>query len=155
VTNNEEAGPKLFRLVDANLNRLKEGIRVIEDVNRYLYDDKSVTSKLKTLRHLATIDNYLDILPFRDIENDILKESTDSELHRESLQSLLLANYKRAQEAARVLEEAFKLIDVKKSEDFKKVRYALYALERENLVNGHGGGHRDSGIGNRESGIEE
>jgi thiamine-phosphate pyrophosphorylase len=150
VTSNEEAGPKLFRLVDANLNRLKEGIRVIEDVNRYLYDDKTVTSKLKTLRHLATIDNYLEILPYRDIENDVLKQSTETELQRENLRSLLLANYKRAQEAARVLEEAFKLIDVKKSEDFKRVRYELYALERANLVNGH----RDSGIGNRESETE-
>ncbi len=50
--------PKLFRLVDANLNRLKEGIRVIEDINRYIYDDQNITSKLKSLRHLAKIDNY-------------------------------------------------------------------------------------------------
>ena len=130
----EESGPKLFRLVDANLNRLKEGIRVIEDINRYIFDDQKIASKLKSLRHLAKIDNYLKILPHRDIQNDVLKKSVETELKRESIATLLLANYKRAQEAARVLEEAFKLIDAKKSEDFKTIRYELYALEQENLT---------------------
>ncbi len=125
--------PKFFRLVDANLNRLKEGIRVIEDINRYLYDDQTVASKLKMLRHLAAVDNYLQILPYRDIENDVLKTSTETEMQREDIKSLLLANYKRAQEAARVLEESFKLIDPEKSKDFKTIRYELYHLEKENL----------------------
>ena len=130
----DRSEPKLFRLVDANLNRLKEGIRIIEDINRYLFDNKAVTTKLKRLRHMATIENYLQILPHRDIENDVLKTSTETEMQREDIKSLLLANYKRAQEAARVLEESFKLIDPKKSEDFKTIRYELYALEKENLL---------------------
>jgi len=125
---------KLFRLVDANLNRLKEGIRVIEDINRYLYDNQSIASKLKSLRHLAKIDNYLELLPHRDIQNDVLKKSVKTEMEREDITSLLLANYKRAQEAARVLEETFKLIDPAKAEDFKTIRYELYALEQESLV---------------------
>ena len=125
---------KLFRLIDANLNRLKEGIRVIEDINRYLYDNGEVASKLKSLRHLAKIENYLDLLPHRDIQNDVLKESVKSEMERENIGGILLANYKRAQEAARVLEESFKLIDPEKSEDFKKIRYELYSLEQTNLT---------------------
>jgi len=125
---------KLFRLIDANLNRLKEGIRVIEDINRYLYDNKEVASKLKSLRHLAKIENYLDLLPHRDIQNDVLKESVKSEMERENIGGILLANYKRSQEAARVLEESFKLIDPEKSEDFKKIRYRLYSLEQINLT---------------------
>ena len=125
---------KLFRLIDANLNRLKEGIRVIEDINRYLYDNREVASKLKSLRHLAKIENYLDLLPHRDIQNDVLKESVKSEMERENIGGILLANYKRTQEAARVLEESFKLIDPEKSEDFKKIRYELYSLEQTNLT---------------------
>jgi len=130
---NSNIGPKLFRLVDANLNRLKEGIRVIEDINRYLCNDKSISFKLKELRHLAKIDNYLEILPYRDIQNDVLKVSIKTEMIRKDITSLLLANYKRTQEASRVLEEAFKLLDSAKSEDFKTIRYELYALEQENL----------------------
>ncbi len=125
---------KLFRLIDANLNRLKEGIRVIEDINRYLYDNREVASKLKSLRHLAKIENYLDLLPHRDIQNDVLKESVKSEMEREDIGGILLANYKRTQEAARVLEESFKLIEPEKSEDFKKIRYELYDLEKENFL---------------------
>ena len=125
--------PKLFRLIDANLNRLKEGIRVIEDTNRYLYDNKTISSKLKELRHLAKIENYLEILPYRDIQNDVLKTSIKTEMVRKNITSILLANYKRAQEASRVLEEIFKLLNPAKSEDFKIIRYELYALEQENL----------------------
>ncbi|WP_457593880.1 thiamine-phosphate pyrophosphorylase [Hydrogenimonas sp.] len=132
-SNTSKTEPKLFRLCDANLNRLKEGIRVIEDVNRYLYDDSEIASKLKSLRHLAKIDNYIDLLPYRDIQNDVLKESIPQELERENIKSVLLANYKRAQEAARVLEECFKVIEPKKSGDFKTIRYELYALEQKNL----------------------
>ena len=131
MTNNIQ--PKLFRLIDANLNRLKEGIRVIEDINRYLYDNKTISSKLKEVRHLAKIENYLEILPYRDIQNDVLKTSTETEIIRENITSILLANYKRTQEASRVLEETFKLLDPLKSEDFKTIRYELYALEQENL----------------------
>ncbi|WP_353661607.1 thiamine-phosphate pyrophosphorylase [Hydrogenimonas sp. SS33] len=138
MKSNETRGPKLYRLVDANLNRLKEGIRVIEDINRYLYDNTTLTPKLKQLRHLARIDDYPLFLCHRDIRNDILKSTTESEAKRENVESLLLANYKRAQEAARVLEESFKLIDAKKAEDFKTIRYELYALEQENLAPGSG-----------------
>ena len=131
TTNNIQ--PKLFRLIDANLNRLKEGIRVIEDVNRYFYDNKDISSKLKELRHLAKIENYLEVLPHRDIHNDVLKTSIKIEMVRKNITSILLANYKRTQEASRVLEETFKLLDLSKSEDFKTIRYELYALEQENL----------------------
>jgi len=131
---NNTIQPKLFRLIDANLNRLKEGIRVIEDINRYLYDNQTIASKLKSLRHLAKIDNYLELLPHRDIQNDVLKKSVETEMVREDVSGLLLANYKRAQEAARDLEEAFKLLNPAKSEDFKTIRYELYALEQENLI---------------------
>ena len=134
MKSNDGNEPKLYRLVDANLNRLKEGIRVIEDINRYLYDNASITSKLKTLRHLARVDKYSLFLRYRDIQNDVLKTTTESEAKREDVPSLLLANYKRAQEAARVLEESFKLIDPAKADDFKTIRYELYALEQENLA---------------------
>ncbi len=130
----DDIPPKLLRLIDANLNRLKEGIRVIEDINRYLHDDKTLSSRLKHLRHLATIENAIDLLASREIEKDVLKESVATELERTDIPSLLLANYKRAQEAARVLEEVFKLLDTEKSETFKTIRYELYELEKINLI---------------------
>ena len=106
---NEE---RLYRVIDANLNRLKEGLRVVEDVRRSKIPQK-------------------EFLKFRDAANDVLKPSLKDEQIRLNLDDLQTANIKRAQESARVLEECFKLVDVKISEIFKAVRYELYEIEKE------------------------
>lgn len=123
-----------LRLIDANLNRLREGIRVVEDIFRYLLNDKETSSRLKTLRHLSRININDELLDSRDIKNDVLKKSTASEQKRENLSSILIANFKRAQESSRVLEEFSKLIDIKTSENFKYIRYELYDIEK-NITN--------------------
>ena len=124
---NEE---RLYRVIDANLNRLKEGLRVVEDVRRYGFDDLALAKKIKNLRHKAKIPQK-EFLKFRDAANDVLKLSLKEEQIRLNLDDLQTANIKRAQESARVLEECFKLIDVKISEIFKTVRYELYEIEKE------------------------
>jgi len=129
-----EATPDFFRIIDANINRLKEGIRVIEDIARYLHNDKTLASRLKSLRHQAKIDDIQPLLQSRDSVNDVLRPTTQNELNRESLESILIANYKRAQESSRVLEELYKIVDPELSERFKEIRYTLYTLEKENLT---------------------
>ncbi len=118
-----------LRLIDANLNRLREGIRVVEDIFRYVHNNKEVATKLKNLRHLARIENYYELLETRDVKNDVLRESIKSEQNRDNLNSILIANFKRAQESARVLEEFTKLTSTNDSENFKYIRYELYNLE--------------------------
>ncbi|PLY04239.1 MAG: thiamine-phosphate pyrophosphorylase [Arcobacter sp.] len=118
-----------LRLIDANLNRLREGIRVVEDIFRYVYNDKETSSKLKSLRHLARLENYIELLETRDIKNDVLRDSIKSEQNRSDLYSILIANFKRAQESSRVIEEFCKLESIKDSETFKYIRYELYNLE--------------------------
>lgn len=134
ATKTDPFAPDLFRVIDANLNRLKEGIRVIEDIARYLQNNKTVASKLKSLRHQGIIENHHSLLASRDSVNDVLRPSTESEMVREDLESILIANYKRAEESSRVLEEMYKMIDPALSETFKQVRYTLYALEKEHLL---------------------
>ena len=118
-----------LRLIDANLNRLREGIRVVEDIFRYVYNDKQTALKLKELRHLSRLENYIELLETRDVKNDVLRSSIKSEQNRSDLYSILIANFKRAQESSRVLEEFTKLTSVKDSEIFKYIRYELYNLE--------------------------
>jgi len=122
-----------LRLLDANLNRLREGIRVVEDIYRYIFNDKETATILKSLRHNSRISLYNELLDSRDIKNDVLKISTASEKNRTDLTSILIANFKRAQESSRVLEEFGKLIDVETSENFKSIRYELYHLEKSIL----------------------
>jgi len=133
MTNNDAS---TLRLIDANLNRLREGIRVVEDIFRFVLDDKTTSTKLKDLRHKSRLSNYDKLLQNRDIINDVLKTTTKSENSRKDLQSILIANFKRAQESARVLEEFVKLEDsVEDNADnvFKHIRYELYDIEKRLL----------------------
>ncbi len=126
--------PELLRVCDANLNRLREGIRVVEDILRYQRNDKQKASKLKQLRHQARTPEYKKLLKERDSINDVLKTSTKSEQKRSSVEDIVISNLKRAQESARVLEELYKLEDTTLSERFKTIRYELYTMEKEILL---------------------
>ena len=120
-----------LRTIDANFNRYKEGIRVVEDILRYEFNSP-LSKELKNLRHIH-LPNYEEIIKHRDSINDILKPSIKDELKRTSLKDIIISNLKRAQESARVLEEIYKLIDIKTSEEFKNARYMLYNYEKEIL----------------------
>ncbi len=120
-----------LRILDANLNRLREGIRVIEDILRYGFDEKALALELKNLRHSCQLKNFQSLLNSRDSQKDVLKTSIKQEQNRENLKSVVLANFKRSQESARVLEEILKLQAVSESEKFKALRYSLYTLEKE------------------------
>jgi thiamine-phosphate pyrophosphorylase len=131
MTTKEELSPELFRVIDANLNRLKEGIRVVEDIMRYRDNNKDYSLRLKQLRHKSRIDEIDKLLTYRDSINDVLRPTTKSELNRTDIKSIIIANFKRAQESSRVLEELFKLSNATYSEEFKYIRYELYNLEKE------------------------
>ena len=121
---------KIERLLDANLNRLREGIRVIEDINWYIYNNNTLTPKLKSIRHAVAKGYTTKRLQHRDILGDIQKKSIDTELSRASIEDIVIANFSRASESARVLEEGFKLSNIELSEHFKTLRYELYEIER-------------------------
>jgi thiamine-phosphate pyrophosphorylase len=127
----DERERSLFRLLDANLNRLREGIRVCEDIQRYTKNNKELSQKLKSIRHQSRIKNYNELLNSRDIINDVLKKTTKSESNRENLEAITIANMKRAQESARVLEECLKLFDSLEANRFKHIRYELYDIEKK------------------------
>lgn len=121
-----------YRLIDANLNRLKEGLRVLEDISRYLLDNKELTLKIKLLRHQSTYNNPSSLLKTRNTSTDVLKNnSLKSEETRKNIQDIILANSKRVQESSRVLEEMLKIEDIKHSSTFKEIRYETYNIEKE------------------------
>jgi hypothetical protein len=130
-----QLSPELYRVIDANLNRLKEGVRVVEDIIRYRDNNKALATQLKNLRHKAKIEDIDSLLLHRDSINDVLRPTISSELNRSDIRSILIANFKRAQESSRVLEELFKLHDNTTSENFKHIRYELYNLEKEIVLN--------------------
>lgn len=132
---------RVLRIIDANINRAKEGIRVIEDFVRFILDDKELSEELKKLRHEISqnIIDYLEILSSRDSVGDVgTKINIDSENRRENLKDIIISNFKRCQESLRVLEEFSKLYDTELAGNFKKLRYKTYHLEKEILTKGSG-----------------
>jgi len=121
---------KIERLIDANYNRLKEALRLLEDIQRFIYDNKELSYAFKELRHNLTALYSPTRVEHRDIINDVSKASTSSEMKRDSLSDLIEANFSRAFESSRVLEEAFKVIDPKLSSIAKEIRYNLYNLHK-------------------------
>ena len=126
----------VYRIIDANLNRAMEGIRVCEDILRFSSNDERLTRRLKNLRHniFGSIKNLQkkhlkELLSSRNID-DVGKSSIDSEKHRENLVDLFLANTQRGKESMRVLEEVLKLFDQNLSQKFKRFRFRLYDIEK-------------------------
>jgi thiamine-phosphate pyrophosphorylase len=128
---------KLYRVIDANSNRTKEGLRVCEDIIRFIVSDTELTRKLKDIRHQVTDTvkslkiNPEQLVSSRDAEHDAGQKSTPDELKKENVKDLLYANFQRCKESVRVLEETAKLIDKDKAEKFKNIRYKIYDLEKE------------------------
>jgi hypothetical protein len=126
---------RLSRIIDANFNRVREGLRVLEDVCRFFKDERALTAGYKTVRHQLTnafdAGHMLRLIQARDIQGDVGKSSTDSEFRRKDIADIFYANSQRVKESLRVLEELAKLVDLRASETFKRLRYRVYALEQK------------------------
>lgn len=126
-----------LRILDANCNRIGEGLRFLEDVARFLLNDANVSRQLKLMRH--NLVKYLSkfgatMLSERDPEADV-GFGTQLSQHQD-LPSLVTANAKRVEEALRVVEELAKLPDLSaalRPKDFEQARFNLYTLEKELL----------------------
>ncbi|MBI4845785.1 MAG: thiamine-phosphate pyrophosphorylase [Candidatus Omnitrophica bacterium] len=126
-----------YRVVDANVNRAKEGLRVLEDILRFVCDDKKLTGEVKKIRHQLT--DYLKLLPdfkainllkFRNAVSDVGKKTINLELQRNNVSDIFLANAQRVKESIRVLEEFMKISHKHSALLFKKLRYKIYSLEK-------------------------
>jgi thiamine-phosphate pyrophosphorylase len=121
------------RIVDANLNRLAEGLRVVEDLARFGLDDAALAGRLKRLRHEAGLlrREWPDALLARDSAGDVGRERIKEPDRRESVGEVLGAALGRVQEALRVIEELAKLDRPAAARRAKAMRYEAYQLERE------------------------
>ena len=128
---------KIYRILDANLNRSSEGLRVVEDLVRFVLEDERLSKELKELRHKtreevkSLIPDYLELLKSRDSEKDVGKESSFIEEERQNLKQVLAANMRRTEESLRVLEEFAKVINSQVGRIFKEIRFKVYSLEKE------------------------
>ncbi len=122
---------KIYRLIDANLNRAREGLRVIEDTARFILNDSKLYRRIRLLRHRLTEitrKNYPSLLKSRNSTADAGR--VIHEYRRKNVRDLMIANFRRVEEALRVLEEYSRLISVSAGAQFKNVRFRTYNFEK-------------------------
>ncbi len=128
---------RIYRILDANANRAREGLRVVEEYPRLIHDDAHFTSRLKALRHgiteaIACVGIDEKLIKARQSDADVGATTPEGpEASRVDLDHIVTANLRRAQEALRVLEEYSKLVSAKASAEFKRIRFETYTLEKE------------------------
>lgn len=126
------------RLIDANFNRSREGLRVCEDIARFVLNSKTLSGELKCIRH--GISRSLGELPSgreallnaRDVDEDVGRRGDRKrEVAREDLLDIFTANMERVKESLRVLEEMSKLTDRNISDRFSQLRFKVYDIEKK------------------------
>ncbi len=129
--------PKFLRVIDANFNRAKEGLRVCEDVCRFWLNQEILTKKFKSLRHRLTDEikvlGLKNLIAGRDVQSDCGRTTISSESKRKTTADIFYANCQRVKESLRVLEEFAKLKNVKSALGIKALRYEVYGIEKKVL----------------------
>ncbi len=128
--------PKVARIIDANFNRAREALRVMEDHARFMLDHESLAKRLKVVRHeltSAVTSGITDALMIaRDTPGDVgTSNETESEYRRGDAESVVQAAGKRLSEALRVIEEYAKTFDETTARRVEQLRYSGYELEKE------------------------
>lgn len=129
---------QVLRIIDVNLNRTREGLRVCEEITRFILQDKKLTERFKHLRHrLSKNTQRLPGMPQvllrqRDSQADIGKKIKNL-IPRNDHRDIFFANIHRAEESLRVLEEFSQLFDRSLAESFARLRFAVYHLEKKTI----------------------
>lgn len=125
-----------LRIIDANLNRIGEGLRVLEEIARLLLDDAALSQRIKDMRHeMVKVNLSLEkqFLQARNSEGDVgINLEASGEAKYKDIPATVVANARRVQEALRVMEEMAKNPGVPlESDKFKQARFNLYTIEKE------------------------
>ena len=129
---------QLFQIIDANLNRAREGLRVCEDIARFAIADKDITKSLKSIRHATTRALFLSkslslkkLLDNRDTKKDDLRFVDFKKRKGFDIADIFMSNIERVKESIRVLEECCKIIDGNVSRRYRRLRFYTYDVEKK------------------------
>lgn len=131
----------VIRIVDANLNRAREALRLIEDHARFALDDVDAATRAKHARHsLRTLVDALGadaLLAARAILSDVGRDAkTPGEMNRPAAEDVVRAAFARLSEATRTLGEYAKLAAPMAAGPLESLRYAAYELEQRISLRG-------------------
>jgi thiamine-phosphate pyrophosphorylase len=128
----------LLRIIDVNLNRLDESLKLIEDIIRFQIEDKVLLSKTRGIRRdfLAFKRSIplTKIIMTRQSNNDLGRKTQFDFEGKKDIEGLLLSNLSRAKESSRILEETLKSMGASGSNKIKSIRFQVYDLEKQIAV---------------------
>lgn len=125
-----DAQNAVFRILDANLDRAREGLRIVEEWCRFGLNNASLAAECKEMRQELGKWHSPELRAARDTPGDAgTALSHPQEERRGSITDVLQANFSRVEEALRVLEEYGKLYHGQMGSIFKQMRYRVYTLE--------------------------
>jgi thiamine-phosphate pyrophosphorylase len=128
-----------YRIIDANYNRAREALRIIEDYCRFNLNSPLLYDRAKELRHklsgiLQRIDS-VKLLISRDTRLDIgINRSVEGQLSRIELEDCFIAGCKRLTEALRTIAEVTRTVDTSVADAIENVRYAAYSFEKDIVI---------------------
>lgn len=127
----------LYRIIDANVNRASEGLRVCEDIARFSTNNSALTEKIRILRHdVRVCFSSFDVLLLRsrDAASDVgfaVSAQSVCDIKRSTV-AVWCANWKRVQEALRSIEEMCKTSNLyAQGKQIEAMRFHAYTLEKE------------------------
>lgn len=112
--------PKMGYIIDANINRFKEGARVLEDIARFVFQDEALFQKIKALKNSIRVTQVM-----RESDADPGGAHFVEKNQRHGLMDIIHANAVRMQEAARSLEEC------QDSAVYKNLRFEAYNVHSD------------------------
>lgn len=128
----------VYRILDANLDRAREGLRIVEEWCRFGLNNPDLTEECKKIRQELAQLHTAQIRQARNTTEDVGTDlSHPQEETRTNIEALLQANICRVQEALRVLEEYGKLYQTEMGMVCKQIRYRVYTLESYLLNRSH------------------
>lgn len=131
----ERSRSNLLRILDVNLNRAAEALRVVEEICRFHWEVRGLAGEAKALRHeilaagTSAAGSRAALLEARDIDGDVGRENK-SPSAPESPGDAALRNLERAREAFRVLEEVTRVLRPGEAPRIEQARYRLYSYEK-------------------------
>lgn len=125
--------PRIWRLLDANANRAREGLRIVEDTARFILNRTDAAKALRGMRHdldALVRRHYKTLLAHRDVTTDSGKNNR-AVPYKSGVADLLAANFKRCEEALRVLEEYGRLLSDSAVKKAQSLRFKVYQWEKK------------------------
>ena len=132
----EQPSRQILRIIDANLNRIGEGLRVLEEGARFILNDAVLSESLKTMRHQLSVRDAgtrLRYLNARDSQNDVGADiKVNFQSNKKELGGTITANARRVEESLRVMEEMSNVKGIElDSQAYQDARFKLYTIEKE------------------------